>query len=118
MPILTKCGPTDIWISRAPMELKIEFCRMKLRKSKFLDCDEKRHLANLDGINLHKDNLMFYQKARDMKKKFFDNIIESQSFANAALPTFNFNIFLAAIAALYLGLKKRLFNFLEFFFLN
>ena len=38
-----------------------------------------------------------------MKKKFFDNIIESQSFANAALPTFNFNIFLAAIAALYLG---------------
>ena len=53
------------------MELKIEFCRMKLRKSKFLDCDEKRHLANLDGINLHKDNLMFDQKARDMKKKFF-----------------------------------------------
>ena len=83
-----------------------------------------------------------------MKKKFFDNIIESQSFANAALPTFNFNIFLAAIAALYLGsslthgmsniwaesnnsvifqhrdfkfspknLKKRLFNFLVFFFL-
>ena len=50
---------------------KIEFCRMKLRKSKFLDCDEKRHLANLDGINLHKDNLMFDQKARDMKKKFF-----------------------------------------------
>ena len=59
-----------------------------------MDYDEKRHLANLDGVNLHKDNLMFDQKARDMKKEFLDNIIESQSFVNAALPTFNFNMFL------------------------
>ena len=71
---------------------KIEFCSMKLRESDFLDHDEKRHLAN--GVNLHKDNLMFDQKARDMKKEFLDNIIESQSFVNAALPTFNFNMFL------------------------
>ena len=71
---------------------KIEYCRSKLRESEYLDYDEKRPLVNLDGIELHKDNLIFEQKGRDMKKEYLENVVKSQSFVNAALPKFNFKM--------------------------
>ena len=71
---------------------KIEYCRSKLRESEYLDYDEKRPLVNLDGVELHKDNLIFEQKGREMKKEYLENIVKSQSFVNAALPKFNFKM--------------------------
>ena len=49
---------------------KIEYCRSKLRESEYLDYDEKMPLINLDDVSLHKDNLIFEEKARDMKKEY------------------------------------------------
>ena len=72
---------------------KIEYCRSKLRETEYLDYDEKMPLINLDDVSLHKDNLRFEEMARDMKKEYLDNILTSQSFVNAALPTFNFQMF-------------------------
>ena len=72
---------------------KIEYCRSKLRESEYLDYDEKMPLINLDDVSLHKDNLRFEEMARDMKKEYLDNILTSQSFVNAALPTFTFQMF-------------------------
>ena len=74
-------------------EEKIDYCRSKIRESEFLDYDEKKPLTNLDDAALHKDNLIFENKAIEMKKEYLENIISSQSFVNAALPTFNFQMF-------------------------
>ena len=49
---------------------KIEYCRSKLRESEYLYYDEKMPLINLDDVSLHKDNLIFEEKARDMKKEY------------------------------------------------
>ena len=72
---------------------KIDYCRSKIRESEFLDYDEKRPLTNLDEAALHKDYLFFEQKAIEMKKEYLENIISSQSFVNAAIPTHNFQMF-------------------------
>ena len=53
--------------------------------------DEK--IEYLDDVSLHKDNLIFEEKARDMKKEYLENIVTSQSFVNAALPKFTFQMF-------------------------
>lgn len=72
---------------------KINYCRSMIRESEFLDYDEKKPLTNLDEAALHKDNLNFEEKAQEMKKEYLENIISYQSFVNAPLPTYNFQMF-------------------------
>ena len=71
---------------------KIEYCRSKMRELEYLDYDEKRPLANLDEVLLHKDTLSFEKAARDLKKKYLQNIIDSESFVNPAVTKFDFQM--------------------------
>ena len=72
---------------------KIQYCRSMLRELEYLDYDTKTKLKNLDGVKLHKDTLQFEEKATEMKNEYIDNVIESESFVNAAPPEFNFKKF-------------------------
>ena len=66
--------------------------RSKMRELGYLDYDEKRPLENLDEVVLNKDKLSFENAARDIKKKYLQNIIDSESFVNAAVTKFDFKM--------------------------
>ena len=68
------------------------YCRSKMRELGYLDYDEKRPLENLDEVVLNKDKLSFENAARDIKKKYLQNIIDSESFVNAAVTKFDFKM--------------------------
>ena len=63
-----------------------------MRELEYLDYDEKRPLANLDEVLLHKDTLSFEKAARDLKKKYLKNVVDSESFVNAAVPEYEFKM--------------------------
>ena len=71
---------------------KIDYCRSKMRELESLDYDDKRPLANLDEVLLHKDTLSFEKAARDLKKKYLKNVVDSESFVNAAVPEYEFKM--------------------------
>ena len=60
-----------------------------MRELEYLDYDEKRTLANL---LLPKDTLSFEKAARDLKKKYLKNIVDSESFVNAAVLEYEFKM--------------------------
>ena len=66
--------------------------RSKMRELGYLDYDEKRPVENLDEVVLNKDKLSFENAARDIKKKQLQNIIDSESFVNAAVTKFDFKM--------------------------
>ena len=63
-----------------------------MRELGYLDYDEKRPLDNLDEVVLNKDKFSFENAARDLKKKYRKNVVDSESFVNAAVPEYEFKM--------------------------
>jgi hypothetical protein len=84
----------DICEPYAPdYEAKIDYCRSQIRSCEYMDYDSKVNFKNLDEEELHNDTLNFEEIALKMKEEYLQNVVDSESFINAAAPQQKFTKF-------------------------